>query len=126
MGNNNSTNKVEYETFNKNIYDYSSYNWIPSYPSHRDTYVDDDNIDTTKFKDICDMRKKIPSIPGDDKFGLQVIKICSTYINILLYKSQILSKFHPSVFFTYYNMVSQFNIKQLNSFKMIYNSYKNF
>lgn len=127
MGNNQSnTNAIEYETFDKNIYDYTSYNWIPSYPSQRDTYIDDDNIDTSKFKDICDMRKKIPSIPGDDKFGLQVIKICSTYINILLYKSQILSKFHPSIFFTYYNMVTQFKIKQLNSFRMIYNSYKNF
>ena len=126
MGNTGSTQKLEYESFDKNIYDYTSYNWIPSYPCYKDTYVEDENIDIDQFKDICDMRKKIPSIPGEDNQGHQVIKVISTYINILLYKSKILSKFHPSIYFTYYNILTQFKIKQLHSFKMIFNSYKNF
>ena len=78
MGNSQGSNKVEYETFDKNIYDYNSYNWIPSYPCYKDTYVEDETIDESQFKEICDMRMKIPNIPGDDKNGLQVIKIMST------------------------------------------------
>ena len=126
MGNLNSSDRIEYDTFDKNIYDYNSYNWIPNYPSYRDTYVDDETIDSSQFKDICDMRMKIPNIPEDDKQGLHVIKIINTYINMLLYRSKILSKFHPSLYFTHYNIKEQFGVKQLHSFRMVFNSLKNF